>query len=113
MHSPARRMSAVVGGAAAILFALGAASCSLDVSDTEAGVAGAVPKGCAAVDVAASPEKLRLLTTIAQRFNASAAEGDDCAFARVYEAASGEAAQRLADGWRSGASLEHRAPCAR
>jgi Ca-activated chloride channel homolog len=105
MRPTARGARAAVTAAVVVLVAVGSASCSFDVDDAEAGVAGSVPQGCAAVDVAASPEKYRLLATIAQRFNATSLRGDDCAFVRVYEAPSGETAQRLADGWRNGATL--------
>lgn len=101
----ARAARGAVTAVVAFLVGVGSASCSLDVHDTETGVTGSVPDGCAAVDVAASPEKYHLLATIAQRFNATSRRNDGCAFVRVYEAPSGDAAQRLADGWRNGATL--------
>ena len=51
-----------------------------------------------------SPEKLDLLTQLAQDFNDSDAEvGDECVFARVQSKSSGGAAQLLADGLGRGA----------
>jgi Ca-activated chloride channel family protein len=59
-----------------------------------------VPEGCAAVDVATSPEKLELLTRLAATFNDSdAAEEGGCSFVRVARKSSGVGAQALADGW--------------
>ncbi|MDQ1373536.1 MAG: Ca-activated chloride channel, partial [Actinomycetota bacterium] len=60
-----------------------------------------VPKGCAAVDVASSPEKVELLTQLASSFNDSpAASAGGCAVIRVQKKSSGAGATALADGWR-------------
>jgi Ca-activated chloride channel family protein len=62
---------------------------------------GNVPKGCAAVDVASSPEKVELLTQLASSFNDSdAAKNGGCVVVRVQKKSSGAAATVLADGWR-------------
>lgn len=60
-----------------------------------------VPEGCAAVDVATSPEKVELLTELAAAFNDSdAAKDGGCAVVRIQRKSSGAAATALADGWR-------------
>jgi Ca-activated chloride channel family protein len=59
-----------------------------------------VPKGCEAVDIAVSPEKVTLLTDLARSFNNSdAAKKGGCAVVRVQRKSSGEGMQLLADGW--------------
>jgi Ca-activated chloride channel homolog len=67
----------------------------------EGGGAAADPGDCVVVDVASSPEKLELLTDLADAFNDSDAAqiGDDCAFVRVQRKSSGAAEQLLAEGW--------------
>lgn len=59
------------------------------------------PGDCIPVDLASSPEKLELLTDLADDFNGSdeADMGDDCAFVRVQRKSSGAAEQLLAKGW--------------
>ena len=58
------------------------------------------PGDCVVADLSVSPEKLDLLTRLAQDFNDSDAEvGGECVFARVQSKASGGAAQLLAEGW--------------
>ncbi|MEY2567218.1 MAG: Ca-activated chloride channel [Actinomycetota bacterium] len=60
-----------------------------------------VPKGCAAVDVASSPEKVELLTQLAATFNDSKAASDGgCVVVRVQSKSSGAGATTLVDGWR-------------
>jgi len=56
---------------------------------------------CLVVDVATSPEKLELLTDLADEFNGSdrAQVGDDCVGIRVQRKSSGAAASLLANGW--------------
>ena len=56
---------------------------------------------CTVVDLATSPEKLELLTDVADEFNGSdeAQVGDGCAFVRVQRKSSGAAESLLADGW--------------
>jgi Ca-activated chloride channel family protein len=65
-----------------------------------------VPAGCAAVEMAVSPEKFDLLTELAGKFNNSdeATVGGRCAFVRVKRVASGGAAQLLVEGWRDEAT---------
>jgi len=82
------------------LVALLTAACNTNViNDKNAG--GKVPSGCVAVDVASSPEKLDLLTKLAEQFNRSdaAKSATPCAFIRVTKTSSGVGAQLLADGW--------------
>ncbi len=58
------------------------------------------PGDCVVADLSVSPEKVDLLTRLAQDFNDSdAAVGGQCAFARVQSKSSGGAAQLLAEGW--------------
>ena len=72
-HPPAARFAAL--GA---LLALLAAACSSGGDHGRAsGVLENVPKGCEAVDIAVSPEKVTLLTDLARSFNNS-----DAAFSR-------------------------------
>jgi len=61
----------------------------------------AVPKGCAAIDMAVSPEKVELLTELARTFNSSdeAKPGGRCAFVRVRKTSSGVGMALLTDGW--------------
>ncbi len=72
---------------AVALVALGlvAAACSSPGSDDGAPSDLADPGDCIPVDLSVSPEKLDLLTDLADDFNGSedAALGDQCAFARV------------------------------
>jgi Ca-activated chloride channel family protein len=82
--------------------ALVAAACSGGDDDGEGGLAD--PGDCLVVDVASSPEKLELLTDLAETFNESdeAQVGDDCVFVRVQRTSSGAAEQALAAGWDEG-----------
>ncbi len=92
----ARALSLVV--AAAIL----ASACTSNSAESGgSGGTGAVPKGCTAVDLASSPEKIDLLTDLTRRFNGSAAakSANTCAFVRVQKKSSGTAEQLLAQGW--------------
>jgi Ca-activated chloride channel family protein len=59
------------------------------------------PGDCIVVDLSVSPEKVDLLTELAEDFNESddAQIGDECVFARVQSKSSGGAAQLLATGW--------------
>ncbi len=59
------------------------------------------PGDCTVVDVAASPEKLDLMTDLARSFNGSQASkvGDGCAFVKPFSKASGAASELLARGW--------------
>jgi Ca-activated chloride channel family protein len=59
-----------------------------------------VPEGCAAVDVASSPEKVELLTELAATFNDSDAASDGgCVVVRVQRKSSGAGATALVNGW--------------
>ena len=91
------------GFAVALLLVAGAvlAACDLEEDGGEGGTLDD-PGDCIAVDVASSPEKLDLLTDLAQSFNGSddADLGDGkCAFVRVQRASSGAAATLIAEDW--------------
>jgi len=81
-----------------------AAACT-STGSSSSGSAGsggqAVPKGCTAVDMASSPEKIDLVTDLARRFNGSSASksGGTCAFVRVHKQSSGTTEALLAQGW--------------
>jgi Ca-activated chloride channel family protein len=87
---------------AALACALVLAACTPPASDdggTSSGT-GDVPKGCTAVDVASSPEKVELLTTLAATFNDSKeAEEGGCVVVRVQRKSSGAGATALVNGW--------------
>jgi Ca-activated chloride channel family protein len=88
---------------AAVALALLAASCggknAVDGAD-EFGVADCNPSDCVVVDVAASPEKIDLLTELAKTFNGSQAKaGDKRVVVQVKSKSSGGAMQLLTDGW--------------
>ncbi len=80
---------------------LAAACTSSGSSSSGVGGGGDVPKGCTAVDLTSSPEKIDLVTDLARRFNGSAASksGGTCAFVRVHKQSSGTTEQLLAQGW--------------
>lgn len=89
----------LIGIAATVL----AAACSSDTRQTSVtgGLAGN-PGDCVTVDMAVSPEKIAVLTELANNFNDTKAEvGDKCIFVRPARKASGGAAQLLVDGWPS------------
>jgi Ca-activated chloride channel family protein len=81
--------------------ALVAGACNVDVGDGNDVGGGDVPSGCAAVDMAVSPEKFDLLTELAQDFNDSdaAKRAKPCAFVRVTKTSSGTGASLLTEGW--------------
>lgn len=87
-----------------LILALTAAACETG-GGTGGGPAGsgtqAVPKGCAAIDMAVSPEKVELLTDLARTFNDSdeAKPGGRCAFVRVKRTSSGVGMSLLTEGW--------------
>ncbi|HEX2850260.1 MAG TPA: substrate-binding domain-containing protein [Acidimicrobiales bacterium] len=96
-------MKRVLVGMAALL-TLVAAACSTGGSGGSGGDAsgGKAPKGCETVQTDVSPEKLTLLTDLAQRFNSSsAAKSGGCVFVKVQKLASGAGAQLLAEGWNN------------
>src|SRR4051812_25893653 len=59
------------------------------------------PGRCIAVDIATSPEKGDLMTSLAKSFNGTdkAKLGNDCIFVRPQNKSSGAAAQLLASNW--------------
>jgi Ca-activated chloride channel family protein len=62
------------------------------------------PGNCLQIDMAVSPEKIDLLTSLAQTFNRSRTKvGDQCIFVSPKSKASGGAMQALAAGWDEGA----------
>jgi Ca-activated chloride channel family protein len=59
-----------------------------------------VPDGCREVPAAVSPEKMTLLTGLAETFNAESSEfGGQCVAITIYRKSSGLATQLLAQGW--------------
>ena len=94
-----RRFHALLLG---VVLLVGAAACNADVQEnTSDKTGGDAPSNCTVVDISTSPEKLDLLTALAESFNGSdRAEIDGkCAFVRVYRTSSGLAASLLVDGW--------------
>jgi Ca-activated chloride channel family protein len=87
--------------ALALLLALAAGACSVSVESGDDGDGLEDPGDCIAVDMAVSPEKLDLLTDLANTFNDSdEAEVDgDCIFVRVQRKSSGEGANLVANDW--------------
>jgi len=91
-------------GLAGLLVMGGLAACSDDDdaanTDPAGSGAGADPGDCVVVDMAVSSEKVTLLGTLADEFNASGAEVDGrCIFVRPRGVASGSAATLIPDGW--------------
>jgi len=88
---------------AVALLALGllAAACTSGEAPDDAAPDLGDPGDCIVADLSVSPEKLDLLTQLADEFNKSdgAQVGDQCVFARVQSKSSGGAAQLLATGW--------------
>jgi Ca-activated chloride channel homolog len=88
--------------AIALLLAVVTAACTVSDGDgDDAGDGLEDPGDCIAVDMAVSPEKLDLLTDLANTFNDSdEAEVDgDCIFVRVQRKSSGEGANLVANDW--------------
>jgi len=88
--------------ALSLLLTLTAGACSVSVENGDDASDGLEDPGdCIAVDMAVSPEKLDLLTDLANTFNDSdEAEVDgDCIFVRVQRKSSGEGANLVADDW--------------
>ncbi len=88
----------------ALVLALVAGACNVDVEQgkgADLGGGADIPKGCAAVDMAVSPEKFDLLTALAEDFNGSdaAKKVEPCAFVRVGKTSSGVGARLLTDSW--------------
>jgi Ca-activated chloride channel family protein len=92
--------------AALVAFGLLVAACTGDDDSggDVTGNAGDDPGDCIVVDLSVSPEKVSLLTELAEDFNGSdAARLDgDCVYARVQSKSSGGAAQLLAEDWDEG-----------
>jgi len=89
-----------------VLLALALAAGACSSSDGSGGGPGgtglqSIPKGCTAIDMAVSPEKVELLTDLARTFNGSdaAKPGGRCAFVRVQRKSSGVGMSLLVDGW--------------
>jgi Ca-activated chloride channel family protein len=82
------------------LAALVAAACSSSSPTTESSTDLGDRGDCLVIDMAVSPEKIDLLTNVAQTFNRSRTRvGDRCIFVDPKSKASGGAMQALADGW--------------
>ncbi|HEY8094072.1 MAG TPA: substrate-binding domain-containing protein, partial [Acidimicrobiales bacterium] len=83
--------------------AITAAACSGSggaSTDPGAGTTPGFNPDCVTVDMAVSPEKLALLTDLAETFNASEAKvGDQCVSVRVTRKSSRAAAKLLEQGW--------------
>ncbi|MGE0879883.1 MAG: extracellular solute-binding protein [Acidimicrobiia bacterium] len=85
------------------------AACSTgsgSATTTTKSLAGADPGKCTPIDLAVSPEKITLMTELAQKFNASkdAKIAKSCVFIRPAVKASGLAEQLLEDDWPDEAS---------
>ncbi|MDQ1395837.1 MAG: Ca-activated chloride channel, partial [Acidimicrobiaceae bacterium] len=78
------------------------AACTPSTKSSGGQSGGTVPSGCTGVDVASSPEKFDLLSTLAGTFNKSkdAKVNGTCAFLRINKVSSGTAEQFLANGWQ-------------
>ena len=99
-----RRATRRVVGVAASTLLVGLAACSSSGGEgtaTTTTAGGTVDPGdCVVVDLAASPEKITLMTDLARTFNEQENQvGGRCAFARVLRKASGAAATLLSAGW--------------
>lgn len=82
------------------MVALLAASCASTTSNDQAGNGLGNPGDCLVIDMAVSPEKIDLLTSLAQTFNQSKTKvGDTCIFVNPKSKSSGAAMQALANGW--------------
>jgi Ca-activated chloride channel homolog len=92
-----------LGAGIAVAITLTAAACSIDTGDGDdaENLGLEDPGDCIALDMAVSPEKVELLTDLADNFNGSdrAEVGDDCVFVRVQRKSSGEGANLVADDW--------------
>ncbi len=94
MNPTTRRLSAAL-----LVLGLLAAACT-EADDGDGLPDLGDPGDCLVADLSVSPEKVDLLTRLAEDFNESDAEtGGRCVFARVQSKSSGGAAQLLASGW--------------
>ena len=91
---------ALVAMSAAVLIGAACTSNSSPATTAVGAVTGD-PGNCVTVDMAVSPEKVTLLTELANTFNASKAAtiNGKCVFVRPAKKASGAAAQLLSKGW--------------
>jgi Ca-activated chloride channel family protein len=88
--------------AALVALALVAAACAGGSEDARGQDEGSLgdPGDCLVVDLAASPEKIDLLTDLAKAFNAQDRQvGDRCVFVAPRTKSSGAAMDLLAEGW--------------
>jgi Ca-activated chloride channel family protein len=82
------------------LAAFAAVACSSSSPTTESSTELGDRGDCLVIDMAVSPEKIDLLTNVAQTFNRTRTRvGDRCIFVDPKSKASGGAMQALADGW--------------
>lgn len=93
--------NALIGITAAALIGAACTSSQLPSSTSAAGGVTGDPGNCVTVDMAVSPEKVTLLTELANTFNSSDAAkvNGKCVFVRPARKASGGAAQLLSKGW--------------
>ena len=94
-----RRLAAVAVGLA---LASVATACSTGGSESSSDDPFGDPGNCTVIDVAASSEKIDLMTDLAKQFNGSKdaeLDGGGCAFVKPYSKASGGATTLLAEGW--------------
>ena len=90
---------AIILGTVAVLVASACSSDGTHQTSVTGGLDGD-PGNCVTVDMAVSPEKLTVLTELANTFNDSGAKvSGKCIFVRPARKASGGAAQLLVDGW--------------
>ena len=83
---------------ACVLFAVAACSAADNTNDDATDLGN--PGNCLQIDMAVSPEKIDLLTSLAQSFNRTRTRvGDECIFVSPKSKASGGAMQALAAGW--------------
>jgi Ca-activated chloride channel family protein len=81
-----------------VMVVVTACSSSKNATDTATDLGN--PGNCLVIDMAVSPEKIDLLTSLAQSFNRTRPKVDDrCVFVNPKSKASGAAMQALADGW--------------
>lgn len=82
-----------------VALAVATAACLPDLSPDPSGTT-PIPSDCTEVPAAVSPEKVTLLTRLAESFNAREQEFDgECAVITIYRQSSGRAADLLEDGW--------------
>ncbi len=95
------RSRAVTAVALALVAALVMAACASTTSDPDETASElGNPGDCLVVDMAVSPEKIDLLTNLAQTFNKAKTEvAGRCIFVNPKSKASGGAMQALAEGW--------------